>query len=198
MNILFYEDLDLGRAHVELAGDYKAIFSEPFIEPLSIYVAAAQPQSLLPFNREIISTNWAKADSSGWAGPSLKSYAKSDSDKTVSLKLKSNRSASRLVLLLPEDSGLASFSLGELEVKPILSKWGLYKGYYAIYLNGIYDKVVDLRVTFKTADAPKRGYLMDISTQLPPSVDDLFNDRTGIFSPVHRGDQSVLMKRIEF
>ena len=198
VNILFYEDLDSGQAHVELAGDYKAIFSEPFIEPISSYVAAEQPQSLLPFNKEIISTNWAKTDSSGWAGPSLMSYAKSDSDKTVSLKLKSNRSASRLVLLLAENSGLASYALGELEVKPILSKWGLYKGYYAIYLNGIYDKVVDLRLTFKTADATTQGYLMDISTQLPPSVNDLFNDRTGIFSPVHRGDQSVLVKRIEF
>lgn len=198
VNILYYEDLDSGQAHVELSGDYKAIFAEPFIEPLSMYVNTKQAESLLPLNSQILSTNWAKTDPSGWEGPSLKAYSTMQSDQTVRLKLKSNRSASRLVLLLPADSGLDSFALGELQVKPALSKRGLYKDHYVIYLNGVYDKVVDLSLKFKAVNAKTEGYLIDISTRLPSSVNDLFNDRKGIFSPVHQGDQSVLMKKIEF
>ena len=40
------------------------------------------------------------------------------------------------------------------------------------------------------------GYLLDISTKLPGHLDELYQVRSGIFSPVHRGDQAILIKPI--
>ena len=114
----------------------------------------------------------------------------------VKLKLNSNRSASRIVLLLPKDSGLTSFYLGSVKVKSVLSSWGLYEGYYVIYLNGIYNKEVELELNFDANKSEVSAYLMDISTKLPPHLDELYKDRSGIFSPVHRGDQAILIKKI--
>ena len=101
-----------------------------------------------------------------------------------------------MVLLLPKNSGLQSFLLDSLEIEPVLSSWGLYKGYYVIYLNGIYDKPVELTLNFDSDKSEVSAYLMDISTKLPPHLDELYKDRSGIFSPVHRGDQAILIKRI--
>jgi len=101
-----------------------------------------------------------------------------------------------LVLVLPKNSGLQSFLLGSLEIEPVLSNWGLYKGYYVIYLNGIYDKPVELTLNFDSDKSEVSAYLMDISTKLPPHLDELYKDRSGIFSPVHRGDQAILIKKI--
>jgi hypothetical protein len=81
-------------------------------------------------------------------------------------------------------------------MKPVLSSWGLYEGYYVIYLNGIYNKEVELKLNFDANKSEVSAYLMDISTKLPPHLDELYKDRSGIFSPVHRGDQAILIKKI--
>jgi len=113
------------------------------------------------------------------------------------MNLKSDRSASRMVLLLPKESNLNSFNLGSLEYKTSLSRWGFYKGFYAIYLNGIYDKEVELTLNFDAGQETINGYLIDISTELPDHLEKLYKARTGIFSPVHGGDQATLIKKIK-
>ena len=37
---------------------------------------------------------------------------------------------------------------------------------------------------------------MDISTKLPVHLDEIYQARSGIFSPVHRGDQAILIKAV--
>ena len=196
VNINYYEDLDSGKSYIQLFGNNDSLNPEPLIEPLFSYVNTKETQALVPFTGEYLSKNWAETSSSGWEGPSIEKQTKIDENKLVKLNLASNRSASRLVLLLPKDSGLKSFLLGSLEIEPVLSSWGLYKGYYAIYLNGIYDKPVELTLNFDSDKSEVSAYLMDISTVLPPHLDKLYKDRSGIFSPVHRGDQAMLIKRI--
>ena len=198
VNIHFYEDLDSGKSFIHLSGNYKNNSSdpEPLIEPLSSFVNTQDTRALIPFTKEYVFRYWAETRSSGWEGPSIEKETKIDENKLVKLNLSSNRSASRLVLLLPKDSGLKSFLLGSLEIEPVLSSWGLYKGYYVIYLNGIYDKPVELTLNFDSDKSEASAYLMDISTVLPPHLDKLYKDRSGIFSPVHRGDQAILIKRI--
>jgi hypothetical protein len=86
--------------------------------------------------------------------------------------------------------------LGSLEIQTVLSTWGFYHGYYVIYLNGVYDKEVELTLNFETSQKEVNGYLIDISTKLPNHLDQLYEARSGIFSPVHTGDQAILIKRI--
>ena len=116
---------------------------------------------------------------------------------SMEVRLKSNRDASRLILLLPEVSKLQSFNIGSQEIKVTPSSRGAYKGYYLIYLNGIYDKQVDLILNFENYTQEIDGYLLDVSTELPEHLDELYQARSGIFSPVHRGDQAILIKTIK-
>ena len=64
-------------------------------------------------------------------------------------------------------------------------------------MNGIYDKEVELTLNVDTDQKEINSYLIDIITKLPYHLDDLYKARSGVFSPVHRGDQAVLIKRIK-
>jgi hypothetical protein len=103
-----------------------------------------------------------------------------------------------MILLLPEESNLRSFNLGSLEVEPSLITRGYYKGYYIIYLSGIYDKDTELTLNFSEYQKEFNAFLLDVSTSLPNHLDELYKSRSGIFSPVHRGDQAILIKKVNF
>ena len=198
VNIAFYEDLDQDKAFIELAGNGRAMLAEPLIEPLASYVAGREPASLVPFNADVMSDQWAPTDTSGWSGPSAHILATPPDRSRRVLRLRSERGASRLVVLLPEASLLETFSFGTREFDATLSTRGLFKGYYPIYINGMYDQTVELTLKFSEPKANMTGYVMDISTKLPASADALVLDRTGIFAPVHRGDQAFLIKQFVF
>ncbi len=198
VNIHFYEDLDSDKSFIRLSGNYKNNSSddpEPLIEPLSSYVNTQDTKTLLPFN-EYVFRHWSETSSSGWKGASIEKQERLNDNKSLKLNLKSTRSASRMVLLLPKESNLKSFNLGSLEIQTVLSTWGFYHGYYVIYLNGVYDKEVELTLNFETSQKEVNGYLIDISTKLPNHLDELYEARSGIFSPVHTGDQAILIKKI--
>tara|TARA_B110000503_G_C7088955_1_gene388548 strand:- start:254 stop:442 length:189 start_codon:yes stop_codon:yes gene_type:complete len=61
----------------------------------------------------------------------------------------------------------------------------------------MYDKEIDLILNFDDYQKDINGYLLDISTQLPKHLNNLYEARSGIFSPVHRGDQAILIKNIQ-
>ncbi len=198
VNIHFYEDLDSDKSFIRLSGNYKNNSSddpEPLIEPLSSYVNTQDTKALLPFN-EYAFRHWSETSSSGWKGASIEKQERLNDNKSLKLNLKSTRSASRMVLLLPKESNLKSFNLGSLEIQTVLSTWGFYHGYYVIYLNGVYGKEVELTLNFETSQKEVNGYLIDISTKLPNHLDELYEARSGIFSPVHTGDQAILIKKI--
>ena len=190
--------MDQDKAYIELAGNGRAMLAEPLIEPLASYVAGREPASLVPFNTDVMSDQWAPTDRSGWSGPSAHILATPPDRSRRVLRLRSERGASRLVVLLPEASLLETFSFGTREFDATLSTRGLFKGYYPIYINGMYDQTVELTLKFSEPKANLTGYVMDISTKLPASVDALVLDRTGIFAPVHRGDQAFLIKQFVF
>ena len=172
--------------------------SEPLVEPLLGHVDQTVPTALAPFNTEVLSDHWAFAATSDWAGPSLEIVSRGPGNTLQTLRLQSHRGADRIVLLLPKTAELESFVLGGIEFPATLSRRGLYKGYYAIYLNGVYDQVIELSLKYRTPVSSVSGYLMDVSTKLPPSAQAVLSDRTGIFTPVHRGDQAFLMRKIEW
>jgi len=61
----------------------------------------------------------------------------------------------------------------------------------------MYDRSADLILNFEDYTKEIEGYLLDVSTKLPGHLDELYQARKGIFSPVHRGDQAILIKKIE-
>ena len=198
VNITYFENLDEGSAFLALAGNGRSFMSEPLVEPLLGHVDQTIPTALAPFNTEVVSEHWAFAVASGWAGPSLEIVSTGPGNTLQTLRLQSHRGADRIVLLLPKTAELESFVLGGIEFPATLSRRGLYKGYYAIYLNGVYDQVIELSLKYRAPVASVSGYLMDVSTKLPPSAQAVLSDRTGIFAPVHRGDQAFLMRKIEW
>ncbi len=124
---------------------------------------------------------WADSASSEWKGPSIALKEKVKDGNSIQINLKSNRSASRIVLLLPEDSNLKSFNIGTQEIKTSAETRGPFKGYYFIYLSGMYDKEIDLVLNFDDYQKDINGYLLDISTQLPKHLNNLYEARSGYF-----------------
>ena len=196
VNINYYEDLDSGKSYVQLAGNNDSLSPEPLIEPLAAYVNTVETRALVPFAPDYLSRNWAETTASGWKGPSIQKENTAKPQNSVKLTLKSHRSASRLALLLPKESGLQSFHLGSLEFEPVVSSRGMFAGYYVIYLNGVYGEPVELTLHFEAENPDVSAYLMDVSTELPPHLARLFNDRSELSSPVHRGDQAILIKEV--
>ena len=200
VNIHFYENLDSKKSFIHLSGNYKNVAAsdpEPLIEPLTSYVDVANTKAIASYAPDYQFRYWADSTSSEWIGPSIEVKEKFKDLNSIAVRLKSNRDASRLILLLPEASKLQSFNIGSQEIKVSPSSRGAYKGYYLIYLNGIYDKQVDLILNFENYTQEIEGYLLDVSTELPGHLDALYQTRSGIFSPVHRGDQAILIKTIK-
>jgi len=201
VNIHFYENLDSENSYIHLSGNYKNVTAsdpEPLIAPLSSFIELEGTKPIASFAPDYEFRYWADSRSSGWDGPSVLNKEILKEGKSIKLNLKSNRSASRMILLLPEESNLRSFNLGSLEVEPSLITRGYYKGYYIIYLSGIYDKDTELTLNFSEYQKEFNAFLLDVSTSLPNHLDELYKSRSGIFSPVHRGDQAILIKKVNF
>jgi len=200
VNIHFYEDLDNKDSFIHLSGNYKNVAAsdpEPLIEPLSSYVEITNTKAIASYAPDYQFRYWADSISSEWSEPSIEVKEKIKDSHSIVVRLKSNRNASRIALLLPEASKLKSFNIGSQTISVSPFTRGAYKGYYLIYLNGIYDKQVDLILNFENYTKEIEGYLLDISTKLPGHLNELYEARSGIFSPVHRGDQAILFKAIK-
>ena len=199
VNIHFYENLDTKKSFVHLSGNYKNVAAsdpEPLIEPLASYVDIENTKAIASYAPEYKFRYWAESISSEWKEPSIAIKARTKNIDSMAVTLKSNRNASRIILLLPEASKLKSFNIGSQTINVSPSTSGPFKGYYSIYLNGVYDKQIDLILNFENYTKKTKGYLMDISTKLPGHLDEIYQARSGIFSPVHRGDQAILIKTV--
>ena len=199
VNIHFYENLNTKKSFVHLSGNYKNVAAsdpEPLIEPLASFVNVENTKAIASYAPEYKFRYWAESISSEWKEPSIAIKARTKNIDSMAVTLKSNRNASRIILLLPETSKLKSFNIGSQTINVSPSTSGPFKGYYSIYLNGVYDKQIDLILNFENYTKETKGYLMDISTKLPGHLDEIYKARSGIFSPVHRGDQAILIKTV--
>ena len=200
INIHFYENIDTAETYIHLSGNYKNVADsnpEALIEPLSSYVDEISSKSLMSFAPNHEMRYWADSKSSNWNAPFIVNKEILKDKDSIRLNLKSSRSASRLAILLPKESNLKSFNLGSVEFKASFNNRGAYKDYYVIYMNGVYNENIELTLNFKEYKQEIDAFLLDISTELPEHLNDLYKARTGIFSPVHRGDQAVLIKKIK-
>tara|TARA_B100000579_G_scaffold61422_1_gene44833 strand:- start:90 stop:2315 length:2226 start_codon:yes stop_codon:yes gene_type:complete len=182
VNINYYENLDSGKSYVNLSSQ------EPLLEPLRSFVDVDTTQQLIPYSSRVFS-NWTESDTSNWQAPNYETEYMQNG--FVKLTLKSLRSADRMALIIPVSSGLLSFDLGKGEERPIGSN-----EIYTISFSGVYDNEIEVILRFEDYTNMNEAYLIDISTKLPSHLDTLLQLRSGLFSPVHRGDQAVLIRRI--
>lgn len=192
LNIQYYEDLDEGTAFIALQS------ANPVRGNLSAVMNFnSEPREMLPFS-SYESTTWAETKRSGLPGPTamITAAEPSGDGRVVEMTLQSQRGAASLGLVLPETAGLTEFRLDGRIFTPELLTTGSLEGHYAIRLRGTYDRAVQLQLTLSSQD-PVEADLYDVSTELPgDDAAELFRKRPPLASPVHSGDQAVLMRKV--
>ena len=186
VNINYYQNLDTGKSYVHLSSQ------EPLLEPLRSFVDVDTTQQLIPYSSRGFS-NWTESEISNWQAPNYKTEYMANG--LVKLTLSSLRSADRMALIIPTSSGLLSFDLGRGEERPVKDRMGSNE-IYSISFSGVYENKIEVLLRFENYTKMDEAYLIDISSKLPSHLDNLLQLRSGLFSPVHRGDQAVLIRRI--
>ncbi len=154
-----------------------------------------EPKALVDFS-QLALRNWVEVEPSGLPGLEMNiiSQQTTASGRRVELELTSPRQADSLRLLVPQEAALTDFELGGIRYEPISYSGGLFAGYSAITVFGVYGRRVPLVLNF-ACTAETDAILIDISTVLPASGARLVQLRSGLLSPAHRGDQAFLIKR---
>jgi len=193
VNINYYEDMNTQVSYNQLESP------NPIIEPLaSIKILHPEERALLPFS-DVKQTNWSYGELSGWSGPeaAISSDLVENGVRTIEISLQSIRGADSLGLLLPASSKLRAYQLGSQTYEPFLHTSGTLNGFYYIKAIGVYYQPIQLTLIFDSTEPINDAYLTDISTQLPEDSQGLVEKRTGNMSPVHRGDQAQLIRKIQ-
>ena len=193
VNINFFEDLDKQTAYNQL------VSKNPIVEPLlSAKILHREPRELLPFGNSK-QKNWSYSELSGWLGPAL--TIKSDQIKggirTVEITVQSNRGADSLGLVIPGTSKLSGFKLGTQTYVPKVLNSGMFDQSYYLKFVGVYYQPVSFILTFDSSEPIVDAFLIEMSTALPQDSQQLLKARTELMSPVHRGDQAHLVKRVK-
>jgi hypothetical protein len=141
--------------------------------------------------------NVSAAEIANASSPSLTIHKKEQSEQgySVEVSISTNRRADWLTLVLPQSSNLLSYELGNEKYDANLVKRGLSKDNYVLVFHGIQNKQVDLTLNFEGSDTHS-AYLFDVSGKLPVSAEMLLKARRPLATPVHRGDQFILVQKV--
>ena len=113
----------------------------------------------------------------------------------IDVSISTQRGADWLTLVLPQSSNLLSYELANEKYDAHLIEKGRSKDNYVLVFHGIQNREVDLTLNFKDSDTYS-GYLLDVSGKLPASAEMLLKARQPLATPVHRGDQFLLFKKV--
>ena len=119
----------------------------------------------------------------------------SENGYSVEALISTERGADWLTLVLPQSSNLISYEIGSERYDAHLIEKGHYKDNYVLGFHGIQNKPVDLILNFKDSSTYS-GYLLDVSSKLPPSAEMLLKARQPLGTPVRNGDQFILIKKV--
>jgi hypothetical protein len=192
VNINYFEDLDTQIAYNQLAS------KNPITEPLaSAKILHPETRELLPFS-DSRETNWSYSELSGWMGPELTidSDQISNGIRTVAMTVQSNRGADSIGLVIPQTAKLTELKLGTQIYEPQILDSGVFDQSYYLKFIGVYYRPVSFTLTFNSSEPVVDAFLIDMSTELPDDSQQLIKARTALMSPVHRGDQALLIKRV--
>jgi len=126
----------------------------------------------------------------------LVSAASVEEVRELKLHFKSMRGAESGMLLISKKANLKFLTI-EGRPQPIeLSRFAqIYGGnYYVIRVNGLPEEGFELELGITSPD-PIPCFIMDWTTQLPPTANALLDARAPLATPVHRGDQALIFTR---
>ena len=192
LNVHYFEDRDSGEAFYQL--------NSP--NPIPAHLAKVMNFSEQPKQLQVYSQskykNWAQSESlSGWPAPELTviNERRNEQSRDLSVQVRSPRGAHSVSLLIPAEAELSTLHIDGQAFAPTLVTKGSTAGYYVLSLKGVYEKVVNLQLGFASTE-PVTAYLSDVSTELPEAGVNLVNLRPPLATPVHRGDQAFIMRKL--
>ncbi len=191
VNINYFESVDAETAYYQLSAPNPV--QGELREAMNF---SAEERALLSFSESTL-RHWAEVEPSGLPGMEMTvlNAEQLDEGRRLDIDLRSPREADSVRVLVPQDAGLASFELGGNRYEaPSLSR-GLFAGFHVISVFGVYERTVPLTLELDSAEVTPL-YLIDISTELPATGAELLVLRQGLLSPVHRGDQAFLIRRV--
>ena len=100
-----------------------------------------------------------------------------------------------MMLVLPRSSGVTGFEVaGDFLEANIVRLW-FAKGMYGVMFSGTQNRQINFTVHFSGKDK-QEAYILDGSSQLPEAAAELLSARPPLASPVHRGDQRILIHQV--
>ncbi len=118
------------------------------------------------------------------------------------IELKSNRGASWISVVVPGSEPLKSVAVNGVPYSATKLPWGLLKDQYAANFYGIQDMTVRMTLAFDVPSGDKTHIfsplvmVMEGVTGIPTAGEALMAARSPLGTPVHRGDQFILIKTI--
>jgi hypothetical protein len=191
LNIHFVQDIDSGSAY------WQAQTSEPVPARLLNIVNLSEEHRLYPWS-EAPSSKTAVAEPVETLKPFLEisNFTNTEKGREVMLNMHSRSGGDWIMLVLPESSGVSGFAIGENLLQAKIATYGAAKGNYAMMFSGTHNRQVSLTVHF-AGNQRHKAYILDGSSgNLPDAAGDLLAARTPLATPVHRGDQRILISQV--
>ncbi|MFT5578096.1 MAG: hypothetical protein ACI9WS_000848 [Paraglaciecola psychrophila] len=193
LNIKYYQNTDDNTAfyHLESANPLPATM-------MSSMDFSIEPKALLPATSATMTPS-ASVTPVDIAAPvmTLLTEQHSASSRTLLFQLLSPRAASAIALVLPLSAKLDRFSLDGREFAAKLITRGPYSGHYGVFLNGVFDRSVQLQLQLASTE-PVTAVIYDVSTELPAEGAKLQQLRAPLGIAVHRGDRAFAVKQVSF
>lgn len=190
LNLHFIQDVDKNTAY------WHAQTQHPLPEKLTSVTEFSQSLPVYAWSDTAID-NVSETETVDVNSPDLTIHKKGQSEHgySVEVSISTNRGADWLTLVLPRSSNLLSYELGNEIYDANLVKKGFSEDNYVLVFHGIQNKQVDLTLNFEGSDTYS-GYLLDVSGELPGSAEMLLKARRPLATPVHRGDQFILVQKV--
>jgi hypothetical protein len=190
LNLHFIQDVDKKTAY------WHAQTEQPLPERLTSVNAFDQSLPVYGWSQKDIE-NVSETEIANVSSPSLTIHKKAQSEQgySVEVSISTKRAADWLTLVLPQSSNLLSYELENEKYDANLIEKGRSKDNFVLVFHGIQNKQVDLTLNFEDSGTHS-GYLLDISGKLPVSAEKLLKARQPLATPVHRGDQFILVQKV--
>ncbi|MDH5737315.1 MAG: M28 family peptidase [Gammaproteobacteria bacterium] len=149
---------------------------------------------------DVASSNVAHADYESLTPPSFTVLADEPlgDGRRVKLKLRSERRADFIQIVLSDPSKPLAYHFGENILVPKLAEFSYSDGTHSFSVFGIQLKQ-EVELTIDFADnSPVDAYLLDGATRLPPGGGGIMAARPPLASPVGTGDKSLVYRRVSF
>ncbi|HKI74644.1 MAG TPA: M28 family peptidase, partial [Pseudomonadales bacterium] len=157
-----------------------------------------QGEAIFPWS-DTVTNNIASAPTTDWLPPEVvvTSDTTQGHSRQLDVQMRMRREGRLMVLLLPDSTKPTRFLVDGIPLTPHKVTRGFSKDRYMIMLTGMGENTVNLQLELGST-APFTAWVTDGSTQLPATAMPLLDARPPLASPVHQGDEAMLIERVKF